>query len=195
MTTLKFVREIKDSRLLLLGLAGEGESARYTVNYSLYEELGSPSAGEELDEGQISAIICADEYIRAKKKALSILAYADNNKKNLGAKLYRAGFGRETVASVVAEMESLGYIDERRQLERIILSEANQRLRGPRKIIPALVAKGYSSTDVGGVMRALVDAGEIDFSENAKALIAKKLPEGTDSEEKKKLLYKNGFII
>ncbi len=195
MTTLKYIREIKDSRLLLLGLAEEGESARYTVNYATYEDIGSPRVGDSVDSVQLSAIKHNDEYIRAKKKALSLLAYADNNKKNLSTKLLRQGFGRECVMLVIEEMESLGYIDERRQLERIIISEANLKLRGPRKIIPTLVSKGYSSADVSAVMHALVDSGEIDFSDNARQLIAKKLPDGADSEEKKKLLYKNGFKI
>ena len=117
------------------------------------------------------------------------------NKKNLATKLYRAGFGRDTVSAVTAEMEGLGYIDERRQLERIILNEANLKLRGPRKIIPTLAAKGYSTSDISSVMSALVDSGEIDFSRNARILAEKKLPDDADSEEKKKLLYKNGYKI
>ena len=195
MMTLKYVREIKDSRLLLLGVAEEGEIARFTVNYATYEEIGTPRPGDFIDCEQMSAIRYTDEQIRAKKKALNILAYADNNKKNLATKLYRAGFGRDTVSAVTAEMEGLGYIDERRQLERIILNEANLKLRGPRKIIPTLAAKGYSTSDISSVMSALVDSGEIDFSRNARILAEKKLPEGADSEEKKKLLYKNGYKI
>ncbi len=195
MAALKFIREVKDSHLLLLGVAEEGESANYTVNAACYDAVGSPTAGDELDDGQMSVIKYTDKLIRAKKKALNILAFADNNKKSLAAKLYRAGFPREMVDEVVAEMLSLGYIDERRQLERIILTEANQKLRGPRKIIPALAAKGYSSSDIGAVMRALVDSGEIDFSKNAMLLIEKKLSDDAESEEKKTLLYKNGYKI
>ncbi len=195
MAALKFIREVKDSHLLLLGVAEEGESANYTVNAACYDAIGSPTAGDELDDGQMSVIKYTDKLIRAKKKALNILAFADNNKKSLAAKLYRAGFPREMVDEVVAEMLSLGYIDERRQLERIILTEANQKLRGPRKIIPALAAKGYSSSDIGAVMRVLVDSGEIDFSKNARLLIEKKLSEDAESEEKKTLLYKNGYKI
>lgn len=195
MAALKFIREVKDSRLLLLGITEEGESARYTVNAATLEAVGNPAVGAELDERQMSAIKYTDELIRAKKKALSILAFADNNKKNLSAKLYRAGFRREIVAEVCDEMVSLGYVDERRQLERVILSEANVKLRGPRRIIPSLASKGFSSSDISAVMRRLVDEGEIDFSANARLLIKKKLPDGSDVEEKKKLLYKNGFKI
>ena len=193
MTTLKFIREVKNSRLLLLGIAEEGESVRYTVSSAVLEEIGSPSVGDFLDEEQMEIIKAADCRLKAQKKALNILAFADNNKKNLAAKLYHAGFDRETVAETVDEMVSLGYIDERRQLKRIILSEANLKLRGPKKIIPTLIAKGYSSSDISSVMYELVDSGEIDFSRNARLLVEKKLSDVSDSEEKKKLLYKNGF--
>lgn len=195
MPTLQFVREAKDTRLLLLGIIGEGESARYTVYASTFAEIGSPSVGEPLDEWQTSVIKRCDELIRAKKKALNILAYADNNRRNLAVKLLRAGFGRDVVDAVCDEMIALGYIDERRQLERIILDEANRKLRGPLKIVPALVAKGYSSSEVKETLHALVESGEIDFKRNAKLLLDKKLSDDFGEEEVKKILYKNGYKI
>ena len=193
MTTLKFIRATKDSDLLLLGIFEEGETARYTVSSETLEAIGSPAVGDLLDQGQTSAIKYADELYRARKKALSLLAFADNNKRTLGMKLSRAGFCRDIVEEVCREMLSLGYINERRQLERLILVEANQKLRGPGRIIPALVAKGFSSSDVSEVMRSLISSGEIDFAENAERLLEKKLP--ADGEERKKLLYKNGYKI
>ena len=93
------------------------------------------------------------------------------------------------------EMVSLGYIDEARQLERIILSEANARLYGYSKIKARLMAKGYSSDDINRVTKKLVSLGEIDFKENAKKLLQKHFPDGATTEEKKKLLYKNGYKV
>ena len=195
MAHLKFIREAKDSHLLLLGIAEEGESANYTVNAATYVEIGSPSVGEELDCSQMSAIRYTDQLIRCKKKALNILAYADNNRRNLAAKLVRAGFSREIVDTVCGEMIERGYVNEKRQLERIILDEANRKLRGPLKIIPHLVSKGYSSSEVREVLSELVESGEIDFKSNARALLVKKMPDGADEEEVKKILYKNGYKI
>ena len=193
MAVLQFVRENKDSNLLLLGVVEEGESARYTVNLSAFRKIGIPSTGDELDDGQMEIIRHTDTLLKAKKKALNILSYADNNKRNLSLKLYRAGFAREIVEEVVSEMISLGYINETRQLERIILNEANVKLRGPRRIVPALASKGYSVGEIKEVMSDLVSSGEIDFALNSQKLIDKKLPGVTHGEEVKKLLYKNGF--
>ena len=193
MKTLKFVREIKDTGLLSLGIGGE-ESATYTVNLKTFGEIGTPSVGDILSDEQISVLREADELYRARKKALSLLAFADNNRRNLSIKLARAGFSRRVCDDVCDEMVERGYIDEKRQLERMILVEANTKLRGPERIIPALVAKGYSLADVKAVMRELVDSGVIDFRKNAKTLINKKLPDA-DIEEKRKFLYKNGYKI
>ena len=193
MKTLRSIREIGDKGLLSLAIGGE-ESANYTVNASVYAEIGSPSVGDLLTDEQIYLIREFDEYFRAKKKALSILAYADNNRRNLALKLSKAGFSRELCDRVVSEMVSLGYIDERRQLERLITVEANGKLRGPLRIIPALVNKGYSSSDIRAVMHELTESGEVDFRRNAKILLDKKLPVA-DPEEKKKFLYKNGYKV
>lgn len=193
MITLRSIREIGDKGLLSLAIGGE-ESANYTVNASVYAEIGSPSVGDLLTDGQIYLIREYDEYFRAKKKALAILAYADNNRRNLAMKLQKAGFGRELCDRVVSEMVSLGYIDEKRQLERLITVEANGKLRGPLRIIPALGNKGYSSSDIRAVMHELTESGEVDFKKNAKRLLEKKLPTA-DTEEKKKFLYKNGYKV
>lgn len=195
MATLKYIREVKDSRLLLLGIAEEGESARYTINQNTYIEIGSPSVGDELDTEAMSCIEYTDRLIRAKKKALNILAYADNNKKSLSMKLYRAGFDRETVESVCDEMVERGYINESRQLERLILNEANVKLRGPGRIVAALMAKGFSSSQIRETISELVASGEVDFSRNARLLLDKKLGDEVDEDEAKKILYKNGYKI
>lgn len=193
MITLRSIREIGDKGLLSLAIGGE-ESANYTVNSKVYLEIGSPSVGEVLDDGQICLIREYDEYYRAKKKALAILAYADNNRRSLTVKLAKAGFSRELCDRVVSEMVSLGYIDEKRQLERLITVEANGKLRGPLRIIPALANKGYSSSDIRAVMHELTESGEVDFRKNAKRLLEKKLPVA-DPEERKKFLYKNGYKV
>ena len=195
MKTLKYIREIKDSSLLLLGIVGEGESADFTVNASLYAEIGSPSVGDEIDSASFSAIQYADELYRARKKALNILAYADNNQKNLKAKLMRAGFNYEISLRVCEEMVTRGYINEINQLERLILIEANQKLRGPLRILPALATKGYAPADIRQTLCRLIDDDEIDFAKNARRLVEKKLPVDADEEEMKKLLYKNGYKI
>lgn len=192
MAVLEYIKELKEKNLLLLGISEEGESARYTVNRTLYGELGAPERGSEIASGAMEEIILFDELYRAKKKALSILAFADNNKKELRMKLLRAGFSKDAVDQCVADMTELGYINEQRQVMRLALREA-EKLRGPRRITAALSAKGYSSADIHRAIRELCDSGEVDFEAMKSRLVEARLGDSADEEEIKKLLYKAGF--
>ncbi len=195
MAKISYIRTSKDGTLLLLGTVGEGESARYTISDAVYSSIGRPAPHTLLGERELSVIKYADELYRAEKKALSLLSYADNNERTLRAKLIRAGFYREIADEICEKMVSLGYINESRQLERLILNEANYKLRGPLKIMPYLAAKGYATADIRRVMQDLSERGELDFQKNAERLIEKKLPDDATDEEKKNLLFRNGYKI
>ena len=166
---------------------------KYTVRVSAYEELGMPCRGTELDGEAMDLLFRADEYYRAKRAALSILSYGDNHERTLHTKLRARSISDSVAAEVVREMVSLGYIDEARQLRRLITEDANRKLLGPRKIIPRLMAKGYSLSDVKKEFTALTDSGEIDIDKNKELLLSKYLGESRDPEETKKLLYKYGY--
>ncbi len=192
MAKIAYIKETKEKNILILGITEGEDKNRYTVNRALYSDIGSPSAAEELDEGALEEIRAFDEMYRAKKKALSLLAIADNNRSTLTLKLRRAGYSREVAEAAVSEMISLGYINEISQLERQILAEA-RRYAGPRKIAAKLSSKGYSGGDISRVMTELQNSGELDFRALREELIEKYFPEEKDYEEIKKLLYKNGF--
>ncbi len=194
MPILEYIRISKDKKLLLLGIAEE-ERSRYTVGERFYLSIGSPRARDIISDSDLDLIKKEDERVRATRKALSLLSFADNNEKGLALKLIRSGFCRELAEGVAREMVNLGYIDESRQLRRLVLREANINLSGYSKFLPKLISKGFSAEDIREATRALVDEGEIDFKENAKRLIEKKLGSGATAEEKKKILYKNGYKI
>ena len=195
MTTLLFIREAKEKNILLLGVSEEGDSARYKVSRILYQEIGAPLRGEALSEEMLELIKKEDLSVRARIKALSLLSYSDKSERMLKDKLSQSGFPKEIAEEVSREMVSLGYIDENRQLERIILNEANIKLKGPVRIIQDVRAKGYSSDSVRGVLSALIKSGEIDLKANAKKLLEKKHATELTIDEKKTILYKNGYKI
>ena len=190
---LSFVKESRSKGYLVLGLIDSGEKHIYTVSEAAYSEIGSPYPPCEIDGGMLESICFADECYRAKSIALRLLSYADNNERSLITKLVSRGIGREVACDTVAEMIKLGYVNEKRQLERIILKEANGSLAGPKKLIPKLMAKGYSRADIDSVIDMLCEAGEIDFQKNKEELIAKKVTRGATEEEISAILYKNGY--
>ncbi|MBQ8321196.1 MAG: RecX family transcriptional regulator [Clostridia bacterium] len=193
MARIVYIRDDKEKKLLCLGIEEAQEQTRYFISYALYARLGRPVRNEEISSSAMTDIKYCDECYRAKKKALSYLAVADNNERELVLKLLHAGFRRDIAEQTVEEMVGLGYIDETRQLERLISREAKVKLSGPRKICARLGAKGYSLSNIKDVIRALVESGEIDFDSIKDELCARKLADPCDVEEKKKLLYKYGF--
>ena len=190
---LSFVKASRSKGYLVLGLIDSGEKHIYTVSEAAYSEIGSPYPPCEIDGGMLESICFADECYRAKSIALRLLSYADNNERSLITKLVSRGIGREVARDTVAEMIKFGYVNEKRQLERLILKEANGSLAGPKKLIPKLMAKGYSRADIDSVIDMLCEAGEIDFQKNKEELIAKKVTRGATEEEISTILYKNGY--
>jgi SOS response regulatory protein OraA/RecX len=107
-------------------------------------------------------------------------------------KLMKSGFSPRVAEESAKRMVMLGYINETRQLEILVEHEANRALRGPRRILQKLLAKGYSHTDIKQTISKLCERGEIDFKKNSELLLEK---HGAHygSEEAKLLLYKNGY--
>ena len=192
---LAFVKNSTSKGYLVLGITDGDNKHIYTVSDSVYVEIGTPSRGEEIDGGVFESICYADECYRATATALRLLSYSDNNERTLIAKLLSRGIGKEAAQSAVNEMVRLGYIDEQRQLERLVLREANESLVGPKKLIPKLISKGYSRSDINSVIERLSDSGELDFDENRARLIEKNTARGATDEQIKKILFKKGYTV
>ncbi len=195
MARLAYIKEIKDSSLLRLGISEGEENVNYTVTAAVYGAIGRPLVGAVLDSYAMSEIRYADECRRAEKKALSLLAFSDNSVRNLTRKLTERGFRREIAEETACEMVRLGYIREDNQIERLILNAANISLKGPQKIIPALVSRGYSAADVKRIMNGLIGSGEIDFKAIKSRLLEKHGVDTSDEERAKALLFKHGFRV
>ncbi len=184
-----YLRQSEGGKRLVIGLGLERPGKPYSISHELYGRIGSPAVGCELDESAVSEVVLDDERFRAFKKALALLGYSDKNKKTLFLRLRQSGFSSDASAEAVRHCVSLGYIDEERQLEILIMKEARC-LRGPRLISSRLASKGYSSSLVGKVMDRLCDGGDIDFSDNLKKL-SEKL--GADEESIGAIKYKYGY--
>ena len=192
MAKIIYIKESKTKGYLVIGIREGEDKTPLTVNAAAYATVGSPALGEELDPDTLEALTKENQRFLALKKALYLLSFSDNSERNLRYKLMRAGFSRDVVDFAVSEVLRLGYINEQRQLERLILSEANSKLYGPMKIISRLVAKGYSPGDVRVAIEALSDTGEVDFDLNRTRLL-EKLPDGYTDDDMYKLLYKYGY--
>ena len=190
MATIICVKEARDKGYVSVGVKDGDDVCYYTVSKIEYSELGSPTRHEQIDEDTVSLLCASDERFRARKKALSILSYADNSERMLALKLSRQGFSQGAVLGAVKECVMLGYVDEMRQLTRLIPLLA-AKLHGPRYIKHALMKKGYSSSDISSCIDTLVFSGEIDFKENLSRLFERYQP--SDDEERRALARKYGY--
>ena len=187
--TVKSIRYSESGKTVTLELT---DGATISAEADVFENC-SACVGEPLTDADYSLLSESAGYLKALKKALSILSYADNSCRFLKRKLVEAGHKRDVADRVVNRVIELGYIDEPRQIERLVLANARQ-LFGPHKITARIYAKGYGMSEIKSVMSALTASGEIDFRENLGMLIEKKLGADPTDEDKQKLMHKYGYI-
>ena len=192
MAKIIYIKESKTKGYLVIGVKEGEQKTPLTVNAAAYSDVGALSLGEELSADTLDTLTRENQKFLALKKALYLLSFSDNSERNLRYKLMRAGYSRDVVDYAIGEVVRLGYINEARQLERLIISEANTKLFGPMKIVSRLVGKGYSPSDVRAAIEALRASGEVDFDTNRMRLL-EKLPDGYSDDDMYKLLYKYGY--
>ena len=190
-----YIRPSKSRGYTVIGAVSDsGDKENYTVSDAFFAECPL-SRGDIIDGHRLSLIRREDEIFRARKKALSILAYGDNSRRSLYMKLLRSKISKEIAFDTVEEMCALGYINENERLRRIITDQVNLHFVGRAKLYARLLSKGYSKRDIDSVIHELSSEGEIDFSEARRRLVEKYLPPDASEEEIKKLLYKNGHTV
>ena len=184
-----YLRPQKSGRMLI-GVEGEEGPRPLSISLGLYDTLGHPTAGCELDGEALGMILREDEEYRAMKKALYLLSFSDKSVRALITRLRQAGFSADSSRSAAEECVRLGYVNEDGQLRRLVMQEA-AKLRGPRLILSKLGAKGYSASAIRRVIDELVSEGELDFKESLARLYAEENAE-TD-EDRRALRYKHGY--
>lgn len=177
----------------LLHFAGNTRRT-YRLSCERYAQLGSPDRGSALDDEALAALAEAEGEIRALYKAESLLAYGDNSANGLCRKLRQRGYSQENAEAAVARMLQKGYIREEEQAYRLVLSAANRKHWGPRRILADLSHKGYPSETVRRALARAEAEGDVDFQESARALLAKKFAgKQPTSLEKRRVLYQYGY--
>ena len=186
------LRRAAEKAVALTVLSG-GDSVDLTISTSLWERVGAPQIGDRIGVTLLSELKHASDYRLACRAALRILENGDNNARTLRDKLRRKGISREIAEEAVEKMVALGYIREGEQARRLAAGYARRNLWGPRRIVSALLAKGYSKTDADAAVREIADAGEIVFASVRATLIARCRARGMEPEKIRATLYRYGF--
>ena len=186
-----YIRDSRSRGYLRIGISDGEKKLEYTVSESEYRALGALLVGDEVSDTE-ELRLCDMRY-KARLYALRILSYGDNSFATLKRKLISKSISPSVATEICEEMTGLGYINESRQLEKLIENEVNVSLSGKRKIYRKLIFKGYKKEEIEGVLNDLISHGVVDFEKSKKKLISKKFPEGASDEQIRELLYKHGY--
>lgn len=190
----EYIRVV-DRLTLSVGVKLDTEERVIFSVLSEFFDAGTLAEGCELGDENYARLVYEDERYRATRVALKLLIIADCSKAGLFKKLRIRKFSKEISSDVVKYIASLGYIREEEQIKRLILTLANRQLYGERSILPRLAKRYYDIELCERILSSLVESGEIDFSENARALIEKKLPSSDNEKEIARLLYNFGYNL
>ena len=199
---LKKLRPAREQGYIVVYLAPldatEEEGERHVLSERAYREGGAPLVGEVISEQVYDAFVYSESSREALRCALRLLGHSDKSEHALLGELIRRGYSQQISREAVEECVRLGYLNEERALARAVCDLANRKLRGGRRIVAELVAKGYRASAVRSAIQSLLSSGEIDFEESFKMLLLKKGVEKIESKEERKekiqkLAYQYGF--
>lgn len=163
------------------------------IDEESYAAVGSPTAGEFLEEETLTELSEAEGRAKAEERAMRILGYAPCSANTLVKKLRAKGYSRESAEAATARMMQKGYLDEEGQAYRLAVLAVGQKCWGRRRVLAYLRSKGYPTSLAHEAIARAEEEGEIDFSEARARLLARHLPEDATPEEKRALLYKYGY--
>ncbi|MBQ8837407.1 MAG: RecX family transcriptional regulator [Clostridia bacterium] len=172
----------------------DGVKKSFIVSADDFLSLGVTKG--ELDECVFDEICDADAAYGAVRAAIRILSAGQCSKKKLYEKLRRRGFTHECAKNASDFASKHGYIDEEWQIESYIRELVEKKFVGRRKVVPMLIAKGYSGDKISAVLDEKYT--EEDFKAAKRQFLMKKFgktkPETyEEAEEMKKALYKQGY--
>ncbi len=155
------------------------------------------SVGQTLSGKEVSECLNINEQKRCKIKAFNFLARRDHSEKELKDKLNRYNFPAAVIKSVLSDLKSKNFLNDKNFSEIFAKNLLNQRPVGKRKIAAELEQRGISEL----LMEAAVEKvyAEFDEVELARLLVQKKIKTLSGQPEIKKrkklgdFLFRRGF--
>lgn len=141
--------------------------------------------GDEIDEASLKSILGDEMYLKAKNKALNILAKADQSEKKIREKLLN-DYDEDTIDKVIEFLKSNNFINDTILAQKIVNTNLNLNKCGKNRIKQNLYNKGL---DASSISEALSEIDTDEEFDNAMYL-AKKRYERVKKEDKKKIYQK-----
>lgn len=154
--------------------------------------VGSLSPGTDLDEDHALLLALAAEAYEAEKKALALLARAEQSAFTLGIKLETRGFSKKAVRIALDTLGAEGVLSDSRYAEAYAASRLSRRAEGPASLVAALRGRGVDAATAKAAVAAVL--GPRERSDALAKAAAKELRRsGGDVEALKRRLRALGF--
>jgi regulatory protein len=126
--------------------------------------LGEPPGAEgcELEDSEEEALRFAAACLKAERKALRLIARAEQSLAGLERKLKRAGHEGACVRAALARLSGLDAVNDGRFAELWLLSRLDLRADSPRRLLSALRSRGIDRSDAEQALKKIV-SGEAEF--------------------------------
>lgn len=146
-----------DPEVFRVGLS-DGSLFSFRLSY-----LGDPlrdislfQPGEDLSGDAVEALRFSNDCLRTETAALGLAARAEQTVFGITRKLENRGHSRRSVADVVARLEDLGLISDRRYAELWLSSRIAGTADSPLRMVASLCRKGIPREAASAVLRSLL---------------------------------------
>ena len=171
----------------------EGVKNTLTVSADDFIESGVKKGDTDFD---FEFLKDADKRYAARRAAIRILSSGQCSAQKLYQKLRARGFPHECAKNASDFAAESGYIDEEWHVSSCLRALVEKRYIGKRKLIPMLLAKGYSALKINAVIDEKYT--DEDFAVFKCKFLEKKFGKTKpdtreEAEEFRKALYKQGY--
>jgi regulatory protein len=132
------------------------------------------SRGTEVTPAMLESMGAADERLRAKKRALDLLAYRARSEDELRRRLGRDGFSESAATGAVERMRDLGYVDDVAFATEYATARFRARGYGRHRLLSELRKRGVAPSIAASAVDGAIGDGEGEL-ENARAFAHKRM--------------------
>jgi regulatory protein len=168
----------------------------FILRISQAQDLGlDPAAlapGAELDEASLGILALAAEAYEAEKRALALLARAEQSAFMLGCKLEARGLSKKAVRIALERLQAEGLLSDRRFAEAYAAARLSRRAEGPSSLLSSLRGRGVDADTAKAAIAAILGP-EPRRAALAKAAEKELRRSGGDREAARRRLRALGF--
>ena len=117
----------------------------------------SYAAGSEINADEEEAFRFASACLRAEKRALQLIARAEQTAFGLSRKLQKRGHEPDCIRAVTAQLCELNLLDDRRYARLWLESRISRQATSPRRLLAALRSRGIDRRDAEAALKETLD--------------------------------------